>query len=104
MYMTQPSSHIINKKFARYCTVSRNFTANCIVHIKFISGGSLVDALRLLEGKLLPVDQVCSIMYQTAKAVQHMQVLYPTVYSFVWLHYSRVMVQCQSLVLFLGIV
>lgn len=39
-----------------------------------VTGGSLVDALRMLEGKLLPVDQVCAIMYQTSKAVQHMQV------------------------------
>ncbi|KAK4294346.1 hypothetical protein Pmani_033019 [Petrolisthes manimaculis] len=43
------------------------------------TGGSLVDALRLLDGKLLPVGQVCSIMYQTAKAVQHMQAQSPPI-------------------------
>ncbi|XP_068220861.1 cyclin-G-associated kinase isoform X2 [Palaemon carinicauda] len=43
------------------------------------TGGSLVDALRLLDGKLLPVDQVCSIMYQTTKAVQHMQAQTPPI-------------------------
>lgn len=59
---------IVSSNFIDICTV--------LIYILFISGGSLVDALRLLEGKLLPVDQVCSIMYQTAKAVQHMQVLY----------------------------
>ena len=42
----------------------------------FTLGGSLVDALRLLDGTLLPVDQVCTIVYQAAKAVQHMQVIF----------------------------
>lgn len=38
------------------------------------TGGSLVDALRLLNGKQLSVPQVATIMYQTTRAVQHMQV------------------------------
>ncbi|XP_045108422.1 cyclin-G-associated kinase-like isoform X2 [Portunus trituberculatus] len=37
------------------------------------TGGSLVDALRLLDGNTLKVQQVASILYQTTKAVQHMQ-------------------------------
>nr|XP_053649196.1 cyclin-G-associated kinase-like [Cherax quadricarinatus] len=43
------------------------------------TGGSLVDALRILEGKSLSVSQVCTIMYQTTKAVQHMQAQNPPV-------------------------
>lgn len=43
------------------------------------TGGSLVDALRILEGKSLSVSQVCTIMYQTTKAIQHMQAQNPPV-------------------------
>ncbi|XP_070000892.1 cyclin-G-associated kinase isoform X1 [Penaeus vannamei] len=43
------------------------------------TGGSLVDALRLLNGKQLSVPQVATIMYQTTRAVQHMQAQNPPI-------------------------
>ncbi|XP_037090600.1 cyclin-G-associated kinase-like [Pollicipes pollicipes] len=49
-----------------------------LVVTELCTGGNLVDVLRL-AGRALPADQVCQIMYQTCKAVQHMHAQEPPV-------------------------
>ncbi|XP_045604252.1 cyclin-G-associated kinase isoform X1 [Procambarus clarkii] len=79
----QLSGHPYIVEFLAAAAIDKTQSKECrnefLLLNELCTGGSLVDALRLLEGKLLPVSQVCTIMYQTSKAVQHMQAQNPPV-------------------------
>ncbi|KAF2350605.1 Protein kinase domain [Trinorchestia longiramus] len=82
-FSRQLSGHPNIVDFIASCIIDRNQstarTTEFLLVSELCSGGSMIDVLRLLEDKSLPLDQVCSVVYQTARAVQHMQMQDPPI-------------------------